>query len=214
MAARRYWRDDSKVLMMVANQLIADEPDFISLKKLSILYAWVDPPEEQASTGRILEGQVRKLTPRERDFFGFDIAIVVAESLWLQKTAQECQKLMWHELNHIQLDDDFDEPQGLALDKAGRIVIKLRKHDLNLERFDGELRKFGVDEGEKRFIDRLCLMPGYAAQVVGTTSPCICGHTKREECGAAGIHLHPSVGGSPVQGTSQSSVRTSVGASG
>jgi Putative phage metallopeptidase len=170
MAIRTYKKDDTGELEKIANALIHEEDSpFELLKGLRILYAWCDPPEEESKSGRTLDGSVRKLNGRERDFFGYDVAIVMSDLLWANKSDVQKQKLVWHELNHLQVDEDDTTESGLAIDKAGRVVIRLRPHDLNMDRFAGELKKFGASEEERGWIDTVASFAG----LITTTLPSV-----------------------------------------
>jgi Putative phage metallopeptidase len=198
MSERRTWKDETGEIEKVAEELLgADEFPLLEDVETRILYAWVSPPEEEASTGRILEGKTRRLGARDRDLYGYDIAIIISIDLWKSKTPLERKKLMWHELNHIMVEED--KKKGcIKQDKAGRVVYKLRKHDLNLERFAGEIVKFGADEFERAFA-------GTLSQIVGAPqkSRCSCAHPDASECARAGRHLGAGV---------QQPVKTSPGA--
>lgn len=187
MSQRRTWKDETGELEKVAKDLIPDEFPLIDEVETRILYAWVDPPEEDVANDRIIEGKTRRLTARDRDLYGYDLVIVIAQSLWEDKDANARKKLMWHELNHIMVVED-PKKGGFKVDPQGRIVYKLRKHDLNLERFAGEIIKFGADQGERAYIDTLNEIAG---QRRGTK--CTCAHPDASECARAGKHLGAGV---------------------
>jgi len=61
---------------------------------------------------------------------------------------------MWHELNHLVVKYKFqiDKPM---VDKAGRLMISLRRHDLVIRTFEEELVLFDPMKGEKEAIKKI-----------------------------------------------------------
>lgn len=188
MSQRRTWKDETGELEKIAKEMIPYEFPLVDEVDTRILYAWVDPPEEDVPNDRIIAGKTHRLGARDRDLYGYDIAIVIAHSLWQDKDANAKRKLMWHELNHIAVVED-PKKGGFKVDPQGRIMYKLREHDLNLERFAGEIIKFGADDGERAYIDTL-------VEIANAKRPgvrCACAHPDATECAKAGKHLGAGV---------------------
>lgn len=167
MSERRFWQDDKDILKPYATNLIDTDFPLLGMAGVRINWTWVDPPEEDSTTGRVLQGRTRKLSPRERDLYGYDCMISISSELWGEAIENEREKLIWHELNHIVVEEDTEEG-GFVTDKADRLKITLRKHDLVLDRFADELKKYGTSPAEREMIDHI---NGAAGIVVATAQP-------------------------------------------
>ena len=104
--------------------------------------------------GRIVIGEAKKLTNRERDLYKYDFEICIHKETWEKASDKMRRRLMWHELNHLVVKYKFqiDKPM---VDKAGRLMISLRRHDLVIRTFEEELVLFGPMKGEKEAIKKI-----------------------------------------------------------
>ncbi|HUU88613.1 MAG TPA: putative metallopeptidase [Candidatus Glassbacteria bacterium] len=104
--------------------------------------------------GRLVIGEARRLTNRERDLYEYDFEICVHKKTWEKATDKMEIRIAWHELNHLIIKYKFgiDEPM---IDKAGRLIISLRRHDLVIKTFEEELVLFGPMKGEKESIKKI-----------------------------------------------------------
>jgi len=144
-------RDDSRELQKLAAEVI--KADFPHLQHMRLLYGWRTPARLNRTTGRFVHGEARKLSARERDLFGFDGAVIMAKDLWKDMGPRARLRLMWHELYHFDLF--LDEAQLPIKDDHGRIRYKLRLHDLEVPRFEEEIRKFGPASDERAALKRI-----------------------------------------------------------
>ena len=144
----RHLKDKSGELEKLATSVLSEDGDDLGrLDTIKILYAWRDPPRYDQARARLVRGEAKKLSTRERDLFGYDACVIMAQKVWKELSESQRRRLMWHELYHIEVQlDHSGEPD---LDDHGRIKIRLRRHDLNMERFSEELEKFGFEAEEK-----------------------------------------------------------------
>lgn len=143
----RYLKDKRGDLQALGECCIQEDPENLgSLSCLNILYAWRDPPKYDQHKHRIVHGEAIRLRSKERDLFGYDVMIVMAQKIWKELSASQREKLMWHELYHFYVP--LDDAAAPVTDDHGRIKIQLRDHDLNMERFEAEIDKFGPDSEE------------------------------------------------------------------
>ena len=113
---------------------------------MKILYAFRNPARYDQKRMRMVLGECMKLNNRERDLYGYDICVMMAQKQWKECTESQRYKLMWHELYHI--DVLLDEAAQPSRDDYNRIRLRLRLHDLNMERFSEELDIFGFNTDE------------------------------------------------------------------
>jgi len=145
----RFWADTTGELELIAKTFIKTEMQ--ALRGIRFQYAWRSPARKKH--GKPVYGECRKCSTRERDLFSRDVLIVIAQPTWLQFNKKQKQKLIWHELYHVDVPlQDTLEPE---VDDRGRIKFYIRKHDCNLERFYDELTRFGPDAEERTAIRRL-----------------------------------------------------------
>ena len=136
-------KDAKGELEAVANELIAEYKEFRSLSKIKILYVWKlgDSPDWDDES-RPIAAETRKLPNRERDIYGFDVEIKVFKSSWRKRGTKSKRRLMWHELQHIELEEG--ENFKVARDDDGRVKIKLRSHSVAVNTFSEEIDRFGL----------------------------------------------------------------------
>jgi hypothetical protein len=88
-------------------------------------YGWTSDKD-----GRLILGQCRKASDLDREFREFDAVILLNREVWEEESFTAAQKLavIDHELCHLQLSEDKDGDP--IRDERGRLVYRLRKHDL------------------------------------------------------------------------------------
>lgn len=105
------------------------------------------------SEGNVVIGEARKLQTRERDIYKYDFQISMHKDSWKTASSKEKERLCWHELNHLIVKRHFNgEPKT---DKAGRIQIALKKHDIVLKTFLEEIKRYGPTIDEYRTLQTI-----------------------------------------------------------
>lgn len=136
----------------ICELLRAQKKRFRLLRPAKILYSFRTTVKTD-DEGSIVLGEARKLQNRERDLYGYDFQICMHEESWNAMNAIQKRRICWHELNHCIVVCHFSgEPK---YDKAGRIRISLRKHDIVLKTFLAELRVFGPSSDQKNTIEKI-----------------------------------------------------------
>jgi hypothetical protein len=150
----RHIKDKSGELEKLAAAVLSSDGDDLGrLDTIKILYAWRDPPRYDQKRAMLVRGEAKKFSAKDRDLFGYDACVIIAQKVWKELSTEQRTRLIWHELYHIEvLLDHSGEPD---LDDYGRIKIRMRRHDLNLERFSEELEKFGFEAEEKTATKKL-----------------------------------------------------------
>lgn len=114
--------------------------------------------QKKDDEGRMVLGEARKLSNRERDLYGYDFEICVHKKSWKQLNEKQKVRLAWHELNHCVVKVDRE---GVGkYDKAGRVEIGIRPHDIVLKTFMEEIEIFGPSEAEESVIKRISKYAG------------------------------------------------------
>lgn len=141
--ARLVVKDKKKVLRGLAHDLIETKKRFRILKEIKILYVWRlgDVPEYD-DEGRAILATTRKLPVRERDIYGYDVEIKVWRDGWKRKNQKAQRRTMWHELNHIEVEQG--ENFSVNKDDDGRVIFRIKQHDVVITTFEDELKKFGL----------------------------------------------------------------------
>jgi hypothetical protein len=132
---------------------------FASLAPVKWLYTWREG-EKLDDEGRMIAASVRKLSSKDRDIFGYDVAIEVDADYWKKMKKKDKFRVAFHELLHVELeydedDEDFEEP---FRDNEGRVKIWMNDHDIVIKRFEAELKKFGLSKDEnkiRRFLNKV-----------------------------------------------------------
>lgn len=122
----------------------------MSYARINYIFRTVAKTDDE---GMLVLGQARKLTNRERDLYGYDFEICVHKKSWLGFNNKDKERLAWHELNHcvVKLQPD-GQPK---LDKAKRIAIGLRRHDIVIRTFMKEIKKYGPTKSEAIVIRKI-----------------------------------------------------------
>ena len=140
----KHWKDVSGELKKYADHWIKKELAFKQLKDLEILFCFRSEPDFD-DDGELVAAKASKMGTKQRDVFGYAFMIVVAHDLWKEMSKSQRLRLIWHELNHLQVQ--YDEDGNLMTDAEGRVKIWLQKHDLVVRSFKDEIEKFGLDAG-------------------------------------------------------------------
>lgn len=136
-------RDKKKILKKVADRWIKKEKHFRILSKVNILYVWrLGETPRYDDENRPVAARTRLLPARERDVYGKDVEIEVFKDSWRRRNKRKQRLLIWHELFHI--DVEQGENFKPNYDDDGRIIIKLRRHNIVVTTFEEEIKKFGL----------------------------------------------------------------------
>jgi len=183
----RYWKDEKGIIEVYAKKCIGS--DFPTLTNLRILYAWRHPTRYDQRRGVFVWGEARKLPIQQRDLFGYDCAVVLSRDKWKELNRLQRHKLVWHELNHF--DVPLDEASRPVEDDLGRIKFRLRHHDLNIERFEAEIEKFGPDTEEKIKMRTISKLYRRTKEVVAVADTVAAKHPKRKSGKLVLIPMNP-----------------------
>src|SRR5574343_132163 len=123
------------------------EQYFESLKVLQFVYVWRDG--DKFDDGRPIAAEVFKLSNKDRDLWGYDVRVEVADVIWAKYDKEEKRRLAYHELLHIELEYEVDKESGEATDDINtdsedRTCFYMNDHDLVIKRFRKEIKKFGL----------------------------------------------------------------------
>ena len=91
--------------------------------------------------GRVTLGKCKRATDLDRQLAKFDFVIILNREFWTHPDVTEVQRraLVDHELYHAEIArDDASEP---IEDETGRIVYRIRKHDI--EEFASIVERYG-----------------------------------------------------------------------
>lgn len=97
-------------------------------------------------------GEARKLSNHDRDLYGYDFEICMYKETWRHASDRLKERYAWHELNHLIVKWDEDGPKR---DKADRIVINIKTHDIVLKTFMEEIELFGPTKEESAAIKKI-----------------------------------------------------------
>jgi len=139
----KHWADATGELERRARRIIREE--FPVLTYLRILYAWREPPNFKER--RPESADVKRLTARDRDLFGFDIVVTVAAPIWKELGPRAKKRLLWHQL--FAVDVEVDEASRPMKDDHGRVRVHLRKPDLAIGSFEEEIERWGPSAQER-----------------------------------------------------------------
>jgi len=109
--------------------------------------------KEKMHEGQLVYGSAEKISPRDRDLYGYDARVCIHKESWDDLNRSGKRKLAFHELMHFRLTPEDKampaDEHNVKKDKAGRICYTLRPHDFSLMRFTEELEKFGLSDTEE-----------------------------------------------------------------
>ena len=154
MSEYRIVRDRSKELETMYRKVVGkDNQHFPELQLLRFLFTYRQGKPEWTKDNLIVYAQVRKLPPRERDVYLFDVELRVWKEGWDEMSPKQKRRTIWHELRHIQVD--LDEDFKPHLDSENRIKFYLAPHDIVIKTFKDEIEKFGLNPIDKQPIELL-----------------------------------------------------------
>lgn len=152
----KYYLDIEKILEKVFNGVKAKYFDGDPVYHAKIQYLFWDG-EKRTSDGRLVRGETRIPPTRERDIYGFDFIISIDEEYWKKEaTLRDQIRLAYHELKHcVVLTESKNGKLKPKFDKEGRLKVKIRQHDINLNLFLDEVSEVGLTSNENRYIYEL-----------------------------------------------------------
>lgn len=154
MAEFRIIRDTSHELQSMYRKVVGeDHKNFPELNLLRFLFTWREGKPEWSKDNQVIMAQVKKLPPRERDVYLFDIELRVWYDGYQEMNHKQKRRTIWHELRHVQVD--LDEDFKPTLDSENRIRFHLAPHDIVIRTFADEVEKFGVNPQDKHPIQLL-----------------------------------------------------------
>jgi hypothetical protein len=130
--------DTGKPMYRLLNTLV--KKHHAELTNARIALAW-NTAWKRDKDGRLTLGKCRKASDLDRELAAFDFVILLLRWFYQDETVTDQQRtaLVDHELCHAQVQADvFGEPER---DERGRIVYRLRKHDL--EEFAEVAERYG-----------------------------------------------------------------------
>lgn len=95
----RHIKDETVLPKMLEKVVKKYRPD---LEEVKFLCCWRDEP--RYDDGLLVMADVARLSNRDRDLYGYDVRLTVDEGYWEKATLQEKEKLLFHELEHIQVE--------------------------------------------------------------------------------------------------------------
>ncbi len=126
------------------------------LKKAKIAIAWNISwkPDPDA---RLVLGKCKKGSDLERQMHGYDFVILLNKEVWDKSLSEFGNRLKWalidHELCHAQVARDGDGE--VKKDDQGRIVYRMRKHDL--EEFREIVDRHGIWKSDIAAFAKSCI---------------------------------------------------------
>jgi hypothetical protein len=146
----RYEKDKSKKLNVLFEDVRVKYFPNLDQAKFNYVFRTTFKKDDE---GRLVIGEAQKLSTRERDLYGYDFQICVHKKTWLSAEKTEKIRIAWHELNHCMvIYDGRTQPKR---DRAGRINISMRPHDIVLKTFQEELKIFGPTSEQSKMISSL-----------------------------------------------------------
>ncbi len=107
--------------------------------------------------GRIIRGETRIPSPRERDIYDIDFIIAINGEYWDNEASTKDKiRLAYHELYHCIVEVKIVEGKTVPKrDKESRLKVKLKPHDINLNLFLSEVEEVGLTDEEYQYINEL-----------------------------------------------------------
>src|SRR3990167_482024 len=119
--------DTGKPMYQLLNDLIVAHHDDIRDARIALAWCLSWKPDVD---GRLILGKCKKASDLDRELAAYDFIILLNREFW-QSTAvgsDERKALLDHELTHATVTlDKNGEPKN---DERGRVVYRMRKHDL------------------------------------------------------------------------------------
>jgi hypothetical protein len=134
-------REDHEPIYARLDAIIAAHHREIRFARIAI--AWCTSWKKPDVDGRQTLGKCRKASDLDRELASFDFVILLQREFWLNDTVTNAQRdaLLDHELCHatVRIDPVTDDP---AEDERGRIIYRIRKHDI--EEFGEVVERHGL----------------------------------------------------------------------
>lgn len=119
----------------IAERLIATEPTLADIRDSGVKIAYLSSDEEKKKNRKMILGQCTKVSPQYAWCCPYDFFITIFEPNILSLNRKQIKILMLHELRHIGIDNDGDEPS-----------FYIYPHDR--EDFDDIIERFGLTWNE------------------------------------------------------------------
>lgn len=130
------------VFTKVKERYFEDDP----INEAVIKYVFFEAPKKDR-LGKVMLGEARIPTKRERDLFGpLDFYISIYYDYWAEADLKDKIRLAWHELHHCVVVTN--KKGDVAYDDQGRLKVKIRPHDIVMEFFGEEIKRFGLPNDE------------------------------------------------------------------
>ena len=155
----KYYPDSTKSLQKVFEKVIENYYKEAHLDLAKIQYIFWEG-EKTTSDGRVVRGDTRIPSPRERDIYGYDFVISISGDFWEEEASTRDKiRLAYHELKHciVECTNTTKKVQPKR-DKEGRLRVKIRPHDVNLNLFLSEVEEVGLSDIEVRYIRDLHML--------------------------------------------------------
>ena len=119
------------------NSLVSAFHDHLSEARIALAWntAW-----KADTDGRVTLGKCRKVGDLDRDIHEYDFIVILNREFWNSFNDRQKAALLDHELMHAEIKtDEHGEPEQ---DERGRIVYRIRKHDI--EEFADVVKRHGL----------------------------------------------------------------------
>jgi len=104
--------------------------------------AFIGSPTVQGPFAWLFDWLIASLTVPLLDGDAPDFLIIIDAALWPELDAERRERLMYHELCHLQPKESA-EGSGIRLGRDGRPILKVVPHDTEV--FHAEVRKYGPE---------------------------------------------------------------------
>lgn len=143
--------DQGKPMYQLLEKIVHEHHS--ALRDARIALAWCTSWKPDVD-GRVTLGKCKKASDLDRELMAFDFVILLRRSFWRDSEVSDAQRLalLDHELCHAAVKyDQHGEPEE---DDRGRIVYRIRKHDI--EEFADIVERHGLYKRDlERFFQAL-----------------------------------------------------------
>src|SRR5438105_3913729 len=157
--------DEGRAMYRLLRELVtAHHPDLLGAQ---IALAWCTSWKPDVD-GIVTLGKCKKASDLDRELAVYDFIILLRESFWTDPLVTDVQRraLLDHELCHAAVKlDDHGEP---VEDERGRVVYRVRKHDL--EEFTAIVERYGMYKKDLEAFVRALERAHGRTECVGYTS--------------------------------------------
>lgn len=113
------------------------------LREARVALAWRDGWRPDPD-GRVVLAQARRVGPLDRLLHGYDFAVEINRTMWLEAAWPHRRAVMDHELTHCAAFTD--EAGAYSRDESGKIRWRIRGHDV--EEFVEVVERNGIYKGD------------------------------------------------------------------